>query len=126
MVGIELRRSLTDSSALAWIIGSCEEPHADVGAAALGVGGLDRAAEGSWAFEAVLSSWGWEFDVAVGSGDDDVEVVAPLAGVGGCGVANWESIQRALEVDRARRVGAANSWFYRGVSLHVHVERGAC
>lgn len=58
----------------------------------------------------------------VGAGDNDVEVVAPLAGVGGLLNCYRDAPESAFEVGRAGWVGACRSRVYGWIALNVYVE----
>ncbi len=58
-------------------------------------------------------------DVAVGARDDDVEVVAPLAVVGGRGGGDGAAVVDAFDYCGARGVGAGAGWVDAGVAFVV-------
>ena len=62
------------------------------------------------------------FDVAVGRGDDDMEVV-PVAALVGCGIAgNGGAPEDAFDVGGGRWVVAAVTWVDRGITLIEEAE----
>ena len=85
--------------------------------------GVDGAAELLGPAEACAGWWGGGFVVAVGAGDDDLEVGAPLALVGGFDLGDGDAPEGALEVGGRRGVGADVSvGVLAGVALDVDAE----
>ena len=95
------RSGLADSSALGRVIDG-KHAHAKVRVLSLGVERrLDGAAELSRTSEVGLSRWRSGFDVAIGTGNDDLELIPPLADIGSHIVADGRAEERALVVGSA-------------------------
>ena len=64
--------------------------------------------------------------LTIGASNDDLEAVAPLAGVSCFLGRDWSAPERALEVGSAGRIGAIGRVSVQArVALDVHVERFA-
>lgn len=88
-------------------------------------GEVDGGWKRGWAGE-VGNGWGRRWlAVAVGSRDDDLELVAPLPAVGGGGGDDGGAVQRALDVGQGCWVGAAVGGLDGWVALEVDVEAQA-
>lgn len=113
-------------SAFAGIIDTREVFHAHVGVFAGSIeGSIDGTAELCGTIKARLRP-GWVvLGVAVGAGDDDVELVAVLAFVDGGFWSDARAPESALDVCEAGRVDAVVTWVQGWVTFKVDVERCA-
>lgn len=143
LVGCRLRRA--DAGAHARVVRLLQRPHAHVRVQLVVAGGVDRVEDG-WrpeeGVDAGVAEFNWlaeagdvvvdarvldaDLVVAVGRGDDDLEVVAPLASVGGQGSVDVEAVESAAnEGDGVRVLARGAGGVGSRVALVVDVETHA-
>lgn len=119
---VVLSGGLADGGALAWVVWAGEGAAADEGVDAVLERSVDGTWELSWAGEVGVGWWSGDLVVAVGAGDHDLEVVAPLALVGGGVIADWSAVENTLDHAGGGWVVATNTWVDGWVTLVVDVE----
>lgn len=118
-------------SADAWVVWTWEELGAEV--VGTGIDGLARAVRRSGVARRGVRDGVVGLLVAVGARDDDLELLAPLAGVGGCGSLNAGAPESALVVGDGGWVWApvapdsggsavVGAWVQARVAFDVDVE----